>query len=285
METKQKKNLWMDTVKGFVIGACMLVPGVSGGTLAIMFSVYDKLINSVASFTKNPKESFFFMVRFCIGGLLGVGIFAYPMKFILEHFPYVSLYFFLGAIIGSTPVLVKKAAVKKFDYKCILFPVIGVTAVLLLEQIPQDMLNMNGDKNLMFFVGLVIAGLVIAFALVMPGVSATHMLMILGLYEATLTAIYTLDIGFLLPLGASAVVCTLILAKVLDKAMKEYEQITFLLILGFVLGSVKTIYPGIPSGLDILLCIVTFILGFAAIYAVTNYKPKNNNETKEEQTV
>lgn len=109
----KKESAIIDSVKGFVIGACMLVPGVSGGTLAIMFSVYDKLLNSIASFRKNPKDSFWFMVRFCIGGLLGVAIFARPIKFLTTTYPFISLYFFLGAIIGSTPVLVKKSCCKK----------------------------------------------------------------------------------------------------------------------------------------------------------------------------
>lgn len=285
-----KKSDLMDFFKGLVIGTCMIIPGVSGGTLAIIFNVYDQLINSVASFREDLKGSVFFMLRFCAGAGVGILIFSRVLLYLLNNFHFPTYYFFLGAIIGSIPMLLRKAKVNFKDdskektpiWRLILFPAIGIAIVLSLDFLPEGMINMGNGMSLTLIIGLIIAGLLIGIALVLPGISASHMLVLLGIYETTLLAIKNLDVGFLLPLGISALICTFVLAKVLDGAMKNHSQITFLLIVGFVLGSLKAIFPGVPGGLNLVFSIVTFVAGLAVIFYVTNLDKQREEKLEAE---
>ena len=104
-----------------------------------------------------------------------------------------------------------------------------------------------------------------AIALILPGISVSYLLLLLGIYDRTLNAISSLDIGYLIPLGAGLILGVIATTKVLEYAMKKYPQPTYLIILGFVVGSVAEVYPGLPNGIEWVICIVTLLAGFGII--------------------
>ena len=123
---QEKKDSSISVIlKGICVGGTMLVPGCSGGSMAMILGVYDRLVSSVSSFMKHKKESLFFLTLFCLGGGLGMILFARPMLSLMERFEMPMLYFFIGAIAGSVPMILKKASWEKGGLGKLLFFLAG----------------------------------------------------------------------------------------------------------------------------------------------------------------
>ena len=104
-------------IKGFVVGATMMVPGVSGGSMAMILGIYDQLISSVSSFFKDIKKNFMYLLQFGLAGIIGIVLCARPIMGIIDRFPVVSMFFFIGLVFGSVPMLYKKAKIEKPSLK------------------------------------------------------------------------------------------------------------------------------------------------------------------------
>ncbi len=261
--SKRMKSHALLAVKGMVIGATMLVPGVSGGSMAMILGIYDKLVSSVSSFFKHVKESLLFLGIAAAGGIVGMILFARPLSGLIEAYPRPMLYFFIGAVAGGIPLMYQKAEVKKFSFKIPLYIGIGILVMVLFALFPSDTVaNAQGNAGIGI---LLIAGFVAAIALILPGISVSYLLLLLGIYDRTLNAISSLDIGYLIPLGVGLILGVIATTKVLEYTMKKYPQPTYLIILGFVVGSVAEVYPGLPDGIEWVICIVTLLAGFGII--------------------
>lgn len=252
--------------KGIAVGVATLVPGVSGGTMAVILGIYDDLIHAIGSFFEDWKKHFILLLQIGLGALAGMALFSKLLENAMIRIPFEMKFLFMGIIIGGLPVLYRKSReLGKRDYKDFIFLIIGFATVLLMSAEPQATTTMATSKGLISMVFLFIAGIVIAVALILPGISGSFMLLALGLYGVTLNAINTLNIPFLIPLGLGVLVGTLATTKIIEKLLQRYPGKTYMLIIGFVVGSLIPVFPGMPSSVHILTSIATFIIGFLAI--------------------
>lgn len=261
-----ENNKWQITWKGLVIGATMVVPGVSGGTMAIILGIYDTLISAVSSFQKNVKENFLFLLLFAVSAGVGLFLFTTPLSWLLENYKMPTTYFFIGAVAGGIPIIERKSGVRKIELDVVLYLLVGALIVTLLSKLPQNLLTVTQTNWIVQYILLIIAGIISAAALVLPGISFSHFLLILGIYEQLLNAVKTLQLTFLIPLATGVLLGIILFSKLLEGFMENYPKATYLLILGFIIGSVAAIYPGIPQGVEFVFCIVTIIAGFFAVY-------------------
>ncbi len=271
----KKHILLIDTLKGIFIGACMLVPGVSGGTTAIILDVYDKLIGAVSSFFKNPKKNFIILLTIGGGAILGIIIFSRLILFIVTKFEFISMYLFFGAILGSIPLIYRKSGVKKFSISLLIYPILGSGIAFATGLIPKGFFNLTNESSFKDYLYIIIAGIVLSIALVLPGISVSYMLLILGIYELTLLAIENFQILFLAMLILGTVIGIVLSTKILEIVMNNYPKYTYLTILGFVLISLREIIPGIPSGINIFWCLLTMFIGFYSVYFSTRFFSSN----------
>ncbi len=259
----------IDAVKGFVIGATMSVPGASGGTMAILLGIYDDIIGAVSALRRSFKKSFLFLLTLFIGGFLGLLCITKPMEYLLEHFQYPTLFFFAGAILGGVPLLCRQSRVKKFSPGVIGWPVLGAVIVIgiwALEFIPGFAFEYNPGSGFKDYLILFLIGLICSAGFVLPGISTSFLFVLFGIYEEMLAAVSGFDIKFIFSLGLGMLIGAVLVAKLLDKLMARYTQQSFLTMLGFVLGSLVAVIPGVPQGWNILWCILTLAAGFCAIY-------------------
>lgn len=261
-----KDHKWQIAGKGLIIGATMIVPGVSGGTMAIILGIYDRLISAVSSFRKNVKENFLFLSLFTISAGVGLFLFTTPLSWLLENCKMPTTYFFIGAVAGGIPLIEKKSGVRKIGLDVLLYLFVGALALTFLSKLPQNLLITTQTNEIVQYILLIVAGVISAAALVLPGISFSHFLLILGLYEQLLNAVKTLELTFLIPLAAGVLFGILLFSKMLEHVMEKYPKATYLLILGFIIGSVAAIYPGIPKGVEFIFCVLTLAAGFFAIY-------------------
>ena len=110
MEKNMVHTLW----KGMFVGSTMLVPGVSGGSMAMILGIYDKLVTAVSSFGKQKGKNLLFLGTFSLGGILGMVLFANPLLYLIEAYPMMMLYFFLGAVAGGIPHVSKSTGRRIF---------------------------------------------------------------------------------------------------------------------------------------------------------------------------
>ena len=180
------------------------------------------------------------------------------------------MYFFMGAVAGSIPMIYDKARVHRIDLKFFVCIIIGVVLVSSIRLLPDEVFSGSGLTGFFSVVIQFIGGVIVAVSLILPGISVSYMLMVLGLYESTISAIGNMDIISILPLAAGCIAGIILTTRILEMCMKRYPFATYLVILGFIIGSVAEVYPGLPkTGVEWALAVLLFITGFICIYLIS----------------
>lgn len=264
------KEYGLYAAKGFCIGSAMTVPGVSGGTVAIILDVYDRLVFSIASIFKDLKKNFLFLCVLGASMLLGMLSLSKLILFLSELAPVPVRFFFIGAIVGGIPMLYRKTELKKISPVSLIFALLGVLCVFALDFIPEGLLNLSGNFSVAQIPAFCIGGVALAVSLILPGISFSHMLLVFGLYERFYEALTSFDIPFLICLGLPIGIGILSFIKLLEFVLKKYPAQSYSAILGFVIASIKDIYVGLPSGVGMIIgTVLAFISGLVIVLAVT----------------
>lgn len=256
-------------LKGAWIGGTMTVPGVSGGSMAMIVGIYDRLIAAVSHIFSKPKQSMVYLLKVCIGGLIGVFLFSGLMEMLLLRFPFQTRFFFLGAVLGGAPMIFKQANVRKFSIDILLYIGIGALAVYGISCLPTGFFKFQNEFSVTYIFVQLLGGLIIALALVLPGISTSHMLLMLGLYEPVISAIRGFDVLSLLPLAVGVLIGTYLSSKVLENLFEHHKRAAYLTVFGFLIGSLVELYPGMANSAMVVPGIVCFILGAVAIYLMS----------------
>lgn len=278
MENNHKHG-FISAIKAFVVGSTMTVPGVSGGSMAMILGEYDNLISSVNGLLKKNrfKASFIYLCVFALSALLGIFLVSKPLSILIEKHRLIIMYFFLGAIIGTIPMIVKSSTLKTEDMNAkriiisILSVAIGILIVLSIKYLPSGIFSVSDSFDIKTVLAEIVGGIFLSIGFVLPGVSFSYLLVVVGLYEKILKAVNELDIIPYIPLGIGLVIGVMLLTGILSWAMKNKPKVTYLMIFGFLLGSIGTVYPGLPSGISILYCSLSFLFGAAIIYIISIY--------------
>jgi len=270
----QKKNSRLEILyKGLLIGSTMLIPGVSGGSMAIILGIYDRLVLAVSSFTQNKKENILLLLMFASSAGVGMFLLAKPILVLWEMYPKAMGFFFVGAVAGGVPAIYKEAKIEKIKWRYAAYVLIGflIAAAMSLPGVSAVATAKSGQLSVWY---LFIAGIVAAVALVLPGISVSFLLLFLGLYDELMQAVSEMNIAFLAPIGLGILVGIVLTTKGLEKAMKNYPKITYLMILGFVAGSLLEVFPGMPRGYEWIWCLSVAASGFYCIVSLTRAEEK-----------
>ncbi|MDD2190212.1 MAG: DUF368 domain-containing protein [Eubacteriales bacterium] len=255
-------------IKGFIVGASMLVPGASGGTMAIILGIYDDLIHALCDLRRNLKENFIFLATFTLAAIIGILLFSRPMLTAITLWNKPMMFLFMGAILGSIPPLYRKVKVSRIKPMNIMVACVGALLGIMTRYLPEGVFQLNEHFDIYYFIMLILAGIVIAIALILPGISASYILLMMGMYDLTLLAIKEINLYYLIPLIIGILAGTFTTAGILEREMKRHPQFTYMLIIGFMLGSLVQVFPGIPTNMELLYCILTFLIGFIVILRI-----------------
>lgn len=257
------KSLIILFLKGIALGGSMTVPGVSGGSMAIVFGIYDKLISAVANFFKHKLKSFVFLLTVSLGGAIGIVILSNMVTTLLKTNPFETSFFFFGTVLGSLPMLFKKAEFK-IKVKDFTFCLIGAKTVVLLNLLPK----INNTANTFTFI---VAGFIGSIALILPGISISYFLLILGAYEPLVNAMNGFNLKILLPFLLSMLIGVFCFSKLIATALQKYTKYSFLCIIGFMLGSLTQLFVGIPQGTIIITSLLSLLAGIYFIYLIGKF--------------
>lgn len=261
-------NFVKNFLKGIIISISQVVPGVSGGTIAMVLGIYDKLLHAVNNILSDFKNQYKILFQVGIGAGVGILIFSNLISFLLEKYPIQLGYLFIGIILGGAPLMFRKANINGFNKLNSLYLILGIVAVLLMSDNSTANSTIITSLNLLTVIKLFVAGIIIAIALILPGISGSFMLLILGLYDTVITAVTEFNIPILIPILLGGIVGTLGTAKIIENLLNKYPGQTYMLIGGFILGSVFGVFPGF-DGTNSLIGVGLGIIGFAITYYIS----------------
>ncbi|HDK2964763.1 TPA: DUF368 domain-containing protein [Staphylococcus aureus] len=264
---------WINILKGFAMGTSDLVPGVSGGTIALLLGIYNQFIASISGiFSRRFWPSFTFLIPIIIGMLLAMGSLSNLFNYLLSQHHIPTMFFFGGLIIGIVPYLLKISNYKtSFTTKHYMMVIAGIAILIVIT------LMNNGDKHagetLTLSTGLIIkyfiAGMCASSAMLLPGISGSFMLLVFGVYGTVMLAISEFvklnfaGLPILLAVGFGVLAGFIISSKIIQYFLTHHKLTTFALIIGFVVGSLFAVFPGLPTNIVMwFVSLVVFIIGF-----------------------
>ena len=248
MSSRNLKQYILISLKGIAMGAADAVPGVSGGTIAFISGIYEELITTIGNVnfslvTTLRKKGFMafwkqlnggFLVALLSGIIISFVSFMRIAKYLLEHHPILIWSFFFGLIIASIIYVGKQ--IKKWTPLAIIALLAGAAIAYFITTLPS--LGSNENSYFLFF-----AGAIAICAMILPGISGSFILVILGAYKTLSDAIHDLDVKKLLLFVSGAVVGLLSFSKLLKWLFKHHENTTLALLTGFIIGSLNKIWP------------------------------------------
>lgn len=271
-------------IKGIVIALANIIPGVSGGTLMITLGVYEQIIDIISHPFKNLKNNWKFILFIGIGLVVGVLGFSKIISYCLDKFPLATPLFFIGLILGGLPLLFRKGKVKdniKVSNILILLITFGIVLLFTFLKSGDSIVTITTDFKgitLLFLVGMVAAS-----SMIIPGISGSFMLMLLGYYKPIIDTISNLtkfnnlwdNLKILIPFGVGIVVGIVLVAKLIEYLLKRFEIKTYFGVIGFVLASIiAIIVPLFKVNFNVIELIIGIIL--MAIGSFVTYKISNN---------
>lgn len=230
--------------QGILIGAGAILPGISSGVLCVIFGIYEKLLNCVLNFFRNIKENFKYLFPIGLGIIIGIILFGNILKYLFFAYPIQIKFIFIGLILGSIPALIKTCTSKfKFKPSYLIFTFITLLIGFFLVILEKKVTRFNSiDYNFLF---LIISGFLMSAGIIIPGVSNTIILMLLGIYEHYLDAISIIYLPFLIPLCIGIFIGSLFFMKLTKFLLDKFYPQTFFAIIGFTFGAVFILYPRI----------------------------------------
>lgn len=231
------------------------------------FGLYEKLVNSILNFFKDIKKNFTFLFPICLGVFVGVFLFGNILKILFNKYYIPTSFAFIGLILGSIPLVVKQANVKKVTFLHILCMLVTFSFSLYLVALEN---NITNSLNINCNSYLILAGVITSAGIIIPGVSKTVILMLLGIYEIYISAIASLNLSILIPIGIGFAIGGIIFLVLINFLFKIAKSYTYFAIIGFVLGSVFVIYPGFSFNTQGIISIVLLIVSFIAGIKLSN---------------
>ncbi|HEK7260371.1 TPA: DUF368 domain-containing protein [Staphylococcus aureus] len=264
---------WINILKGFAMGTSDLVPGVSGGTIALLLGIYNQFIASISGiFSRRFWPSFTFLIPIIIGMLLAMGSLSNLFNYLLSQHHIPTMFFFGGLIIGIVPYLLKISNYKtSFTTKHYMMVIAGIAILIVITLMNNS--DKHAGETLTLSTGLIIkyfiAGMCASSAMLLPGISGSFMLLVFGVYGTVMLAISEVvklnfaGLPILLAVGFGVLAGFIISSKIIQYFLTHHKLMTFALIIGFVVGSLFAVFPGLPTNIVMwFVSLVVFIIGF-----------------------
>lgn len=266
---------WTNIIRGFAMGITELIPGVSSGTIALLIGIYEQLLSSIKGLLSNSYRS---SLRFLIPLVIGMGIailsLSKVMTYLLETHPVPTQWTFIGLVIGVLPMLWRLSRVKEtFKVPHVIVFVLVLALLIGMSFISPEETAHNSQITLFLLVKLFIAGMIAAMTLLLPGISGSLVLLILGYYYLVVSAVDELTsfnfegLPILIATGTGVVVGLYVGSVPISYLFLKFRFITYAGVMGLVLGSIFSIYPGLPNSpvmwvITIIMLIVGFLVSF-----------------------
>jgi putative membrane protein len=309
------KERIVDFIKGIIIGISNIMPGFSGGIMAVSFNVYDRIISAISSFFSHPLKVIKDIWAIALGGAVGIIIALLGISILLEHFPIPTIMLFTGLIVGSIPIIFDKVKAKRYKASQIIAFFMGIFIIIGLPLLTKEKTVIVLEVDLALLLTMFLLGIVAAATMVIPGVSGSLVLLAFGYYiyivqfiKDFLTAIINFDrelflanFSLVIALGLGIVFGAIGLSRLVEKLLSKWPKIVYSAILGLVTASPFAIIyqlfnPNDPSTenyrniikenlvLNLFIGIVFLTIGVILANYMTKFEKNHPTRSKEENS-
>lgn len=258
-------------LKGIIIGAGKIIPGVSGGMLAMTLNVYDRGIKAISEFFKDIKNNLYFLLKIGIGIILSILIFSKIINYSLNNYYLPTMFLFIGLIIGGIPSIIKEVKQDKSlkNINIMLAPIVIIFSLSIISSIFQS----TDVKDANFFI-LVLMGIIDAVTMIVPGISGTAILMMLGYYNIIINSFSNLtnitilssNLSIIIPFLIGLIIGVIALSKVINYILNKHRISCYYAIIGFTISSVflllKNTFKNNYNFIEILISLLLLYVGY-----------------------
>ncbi|WP_129593855.1 DUF368 domain-containing protein [Seramator thermalis] len=276
-------------IKGVIVGIGFILPGLSGGVLAVILGIYDRLIRFLSDLKKHFIENVLYFIPVIIGGAIGIVLFSILVEKAFGVYAAEFICLFIGFVAGTFPSLYKTAGKEGRSWRDMLIFLLS-TAFIFLLMIYGGRQFTEVSPNLLIWAA---SGALIGLGVIVPGMSPSNFLIYFGLYDKMATGIKDFDFAVIIPLLIGFILCVLAFAKLAAYLFKRYYSEMYHFILGMVIGSSLAIFPTVvfPAfapeqlaatrlsfGMAFFLCVVFFAIGTLISFLFSKVEEKYPRE-------
>ena len=268
---------WKNLYRGMIMGVTDLIPGVSGGTMAVVLGIYDRLLEAISGFfSKEWKRHLGFLVPLGIGVVIALLSLSRLIDYLLKEYFEPTQFFFIGLIIGVIPFLIRHSEAKRyFTTRHIIALIIAAVLVASMAFIKTDTSAEPIESlTILSAIGLFLSGWLASMAMLLPGISGSFILLLLGVYSTAIRALSTLDLPFIAVIGAGVVFGFIMSSKGIRYMLSHFHHMTFAVIIGLIIGSIAVVYPGVSG--DIATNIISALTFVAGLLLTLAFGAKSN---------
>ena len=271
-------------IKGMIIGLANVIPGVSGGTLMITLGIYEEVIETISHFFSNFKKNLKFIIPLGIGLVLSLLLFSKIIGLSLDKYPLATTLFFLGLIIGGMPLIIHNMNKNKDSNKIsnYIIAFLSFAFIILFAMLKSNVETNLNNLSFIEMILLFLVGMVASATMVIPGISGSFVLMLLGYYKPIINTIRSLtnfnllghNIIVLGIFGIGVIIGIVLVSKLIELLLKKYETKTYYAVFGFVTASciaiIKPIFTYNINILEVIVGIILFVIGMISAYKISN---------------
>lgn len=274
---------WKNIYRGILMGISDLIPGVSGGTIAFILGIYDRLLESISGFfSRQWKKHLGFLVPLGMGIVITLLLFSRFIEYLLSNHYEATQFFFMGLILGVLPYIMKQAEVKKnFTARhLVILLVIGAALASMAFIQTNDNVTPITELSVPTFFLLFFSGWIASMAMLLPGISGSFILLLIGVYSTAINALSTLNLPIVMAIGAGVMVGFVVSSKAISYLLEHFTYVTYAAIIGLILGSLFVVFPGFSADpVALFTSLATFTVGL--VFTLWFSSPKKTDITSE----
>jgi putative membrane protein len=292
MNTSATSNFFYRMLCGSMLGISIIAPGVSGSVMAVMMGIYDNLINIISAPFKNFKKNFFYLLPMGIGAVVSIAGFIKILEWFFENYPAPAFSLFIGLIVGSLPAVFTEANKLGFKKKYLIGTICALAFAVTIGLIANSGAQVGVDKTDVIYFSL--CGAIAGITGMIPGMSVSLVLMMLGVYRPMLNATAAFDVVTMLPVAICFFTGLILFSRFTKFIFTKFRSVGYFMVFGFMLGSVFSIIlrSGLPEDvysvfsksatssdiISIVLSLVMIFTGIVISYIFQRLGKKFNEE-------
>lgn len=242
---------------GTLIGVLSMLPGASGGVAAVVFGVYERMIDDLADIFRKWRTDFRFLFFLGGGMVVGMAVTAFGLDWLMSNLEVPAMFFFTGLIAGQFPDVYRMTQedgekAKPLNYTALIVGILITVALMFAGNSGESTSEGGIAHTPVMFAVMILVGVIIAASKIAPGISGSAILLAMGLYKQLLSSFTSFDFAVIIVFGIGFVIGVLLFAKIVSWALKTYRKSTYYLIFGLTIGS-------------------TAIVAYMTVFAIDNY--------------
>ena len=246
---------------GFCLGISVFAPGISGSIMAIIMGIYDKLLDIASNPFKNFKKNFNFLLPLGIGALISLVLFILVFSYLFETYEKAVFMLFIGLVVGNLPMVYKEARKSKFKWYYILGTAAAIAIALVVGIMSEGVGETHIQNTSLLYIAL--SGGLAGFASLVPGMSVSMILIVMGVYDYLIGAAKSLEIVTIAVVGVAFVLSMIVSSKLIKFVFSKFSGMAHFMVLGFLIGSVSGIFFTLPKDGSNLAGTIMLIIGLA----------------------